>query len=114
MVRHFKLPEEFLTHRLPPSEDPLPLHHARPANKVPRVLAQEGKKYPNFRLQLVANVAELIEEHGQVCGVRYQSTDGWHTMRALLRWERRTLFQSSPARGFRADQDFTTDGHLVV
>jgi 2-polyprenyl-6-methoxyphenol hydroxylase-like FAD-dependent oxidoreductase len=47
-------------------------------------LAQEGKKYPNFRLRMVANVSELIETNGRVSGVRYQSTDGWHEVRALL------------------------------
>jgi 2-polyprenyl-6-methoxyphenol hydroxylase-like FAD-dependent oxidoreductase len=55
-----------------------------PQTKFLEFLAQEGKKYPNFRLRMVANVGELIEENGQVCGVRYQSTDGWHAVRALL------------------------------
>jgi len=55
-----------------------------PQTKFLDFLAREGKKYPNFRLRMVANVGELIEEHGQVCGVRYQSTDGWHAVRALL------------------------------
>jgi 2-polyprenyl-6-methoxyphenol hydroxylase-like FAD-dependent oxidoreductase len=55
-----------------------------PQTKFLEFLAQEGRKYPNFRLRMVANVGELIEENGKVCGVRYQSTDGWHAVRALL------------------------------
>lgn len=55
-----------------------------PQTEFLEFLAAEGKKFPNFRLRMVANVGELWEEDGQVCGVRYQSTDGWHAVRALL------------------------------
>jgi 2-polyprenyl-6-methoxyphenol hydroxylase-like FAD-dependent oxidoreductase len=55
-----------------------------PQTKFLEFLAAEGKKYPNFRLRMVANVGQLIEgEHG-VQGVRYQGTDGWHEVRARL------------------------------
>jgi 2-polyprenyl-6-methoxyphenol hydroxylase-like FAD-dependent oxidoreductase len=47
-------------------------------------LTGEAKKYPNFRLEMLANVLELIVEESQVRGVRYQSPQGWHTVRALL------------------------------
>ena len=47
-------------------------------------LAAEGKKYPNFRLRMVANVGELIEGERGVRGVRYHSTDGWHEVGARL------------------------------
>jgi 2-polyprenyl-6-methoxyphenol hydroxylase-like FAD-dependent oxidoreductase len=55
-----------------------------PQTKFLEFLAAEGKKYPNFHLRMVANVAELIEGEAGVRGVRYQSTHGWHEVRALL------------------------------
>ena len=53
-----------------------------PQTKFLEFLAAEAKKYPGFRLEMVANVGQLIEENGVVRGVRYQSTDGWHEVRA--------------------------------
>ena len=47
-------------------------------------LAAEAKKYPSFRLHMLANVTGLIEDEDGVHGVRYQSTDGWHEIRARL------------------------------
>jgi 2-polyprenyl-6-methoxyphenol hydroxylase-like FAD-dependent oxidoreductase len=55
-----------------------------PQTKFLEFLAAEAKKYPNFRLRMVANVGELIEGPAGVAGVRYQSTDGWHEMGAHL------------------------------
>jgi 2-polyprenyl-6-methoxyphenol hydroxylase-like FAD-dependent oxidoreductase len=55
-----------------------------PQTKFLDFLAEEAKCYPEFHLQMVANAGELIEENGMVRGVRYQSTDGWHEVRALL------------------------------
>jgi 2-polyprenyl-6-methoxyphenol hydroxylase-like FAD-dependent oxidoreductase len=55
-----------------------------PQTKFLEFLAAEGKKYPNFRLRMVANVGELIEAERGVRGVRYQSTDGWHEVGARL------------------------------
>lgn len=55
-----------------------------PQKKFLDFLAAAGRKYPNFRLRMVANVGELIENEGRVVGVRYQSTEGWHEVRALL------------------------------
>ena len=55
-----------------------------PQTKFLEFLAAEGKKYPNFRLRMVANVGELIEGERGVRGVRYQSTDGWHEVGARL------------------------------
>jgi 2-polyprenyl-6-methoxyphenol hydroxylase-like FAD-dependent oxidoreductase len=55
-----------------------------PQTKFLEFLATEAKKYPNFRLRMVANVGELIERAGRVNGVHYQSTDGWHEVRAQL------------------------------
>lgn len=47
-------------------------------------LAAEGAKYRDFRLVMGANVEHLIEEKGQVRGVRYRAADGMHEVRALL------------------------------
>jgi 2-polyprenyl-6-methoxyphenol hydroxylase-like FAD-dependent oxidoreductase len=47
-------------------------------------LTEEAKKYPNFRLLMGANVLELVEDIGGVRGVRYQTPDAWHEVRALL------------------------------
>ncbi len=48
------------------------------------LLTEEAGKYPNFRLVMRANVLKLVEENGVVRGVRYQSPDGWHEVRANL------------------------------
>ena len=55
-----------------------------PQTKFLEFLAAEGGKYPNFDLRMVANVGALVEEGGTVRGVRYQSTEGWHEVRARL------------------------------
>jgi 2-polyprenyl-6-methoxyphenol hydroxylase-like FAD-dependent oxidoreductase len=55
-----------------------------PQTKFLEFLAAEGRKYPNFDLRMVANVGALVEEDGTVRGVRYQSTEGWHEVRARL------------------------------
>lgn len=55
-----------------------------PQTKFLEFLAAEAKKYPEFSLRMVANVETLIEEEGEVRGVRYLGTEGWHEVRALL------------------------------
>jgi 2-polyprenyl-6-methoxyphenol hydroxylase-like FAD-dependent oxidoreductase len=55
-----------------------------PQTKFLEFLAAEARKYPNFQLRMVANVGRLIESDGVVRGVRYQSTNGWYEVRALL------------------------------
>jgi 2-polyprenyl-6-methoxyphenol hydroxylase-like FAD-dependent oxidoreductase len=55
-----------------------------PQTKFLNFLAAEARKYPNFHLRMVANVGALVENEGRVTGVRYQSIDGWHEVRALL------------------------------
>lgn len=47
-------------------------------------LANEAKQFPNFHLITDADVKDLVEANGKVCGVRYQSPNGWHEVRALL------------------------------
>jgi 2-polyprenyl-6-methoxyphenol hydroxylase-like FAD-dependent oxidoreductase len=44
----------------------------------------EAQRFPSYRLLMGARVEELIEEDGQVRGVRYRAHDGWHEVRALL------------------------------
>ncbi|WP_242065500.1 FAD-dependent oxidoreductase [Trichocoleus sp. FACHB-262] len=47
-------------------------------------ITDEAKQYPNFQLVLGANVQELIEENGEIRGVRYRGQGGWHEVRAML------------------------------
>lgn len=49
-----------------------------------RFITEEARRYPNFQLVMGAQVDELIEEEGRVCGVRYRGTDGWYEVRAVL------------------------------
>ena len=55
-----------------------------PQAKFLEFLTEEAGKYRNFRLEMRANVQRLVEEDGVVRGVRFQGTDGWHEVRALL------------------------------
>lgn len=48
------------------------------------LLIAEAARYPTFEVKMVANVRQLIEEHGRVGGVRYQGRDGWHEIHAAL------------------------------
>jgi 2-polyprenyl-6-methoxyphenol hydroxylase-like FAD-dependent oxidoreductase len=47
-------------------------------------IIEEAKHYPNFQLTMSARVEELIEEEGEVRGVRYRDRKGWHEVRARL------------------------------
>lgn len=47
-------------------------------------LTEEARRFPSFQLYMGARVEELIEENGQVRGVRYRAQDGWHELRAEL------------------------------
>lgn len=55
-----------------------------PQTRFLEFVTEEAKRYPNFRLIMRARVKELIEEDGVVRGVRYESKDGLHEVRALL------------------------------
>jgi 2-polyprenyl-6-methoxyphenol hydroxylase-like FAD-dependent oxidoreductase len=48
------------------------------------LLTQEATRYPGFQLLMGANVTDLIREDGVIRGVRYQTDDGIHELRALL------------------------------
>ena len=47
-------------------------------------VTKEAKRYPNFRLEMNAEVRELVEGDGFVRGVRYEAPDGAHEVRADL------------------------------
>jgi 2-polyprenyl-6-methoxyphenol hydroxylase-like FAD-dependent oxidoreductase len=47
-------------------------------------ITDEAKRYQSFQLVMGASAQELIEEDGEVRGVRYRDHDGWHEVRALL------------------------------
>lgn len=47
-------------------------------------ITREAQRYPHFQLVMGAKVQALIEEDGEICGVRYHGRAGWHEVRALL------------------------------
>ncbi|MEO8433541.1 MAG: FAD-dependent oxidoreductase [Pyrinomonadaceae bacterium] len=47
-------------------------------------LTNEAKQHPNFHLLMGASAQELIEENGEVRGVRYRNLEGWHEVTANL------------------------------
>src|ERR687885_1265225 len=47
-------------------------------------ITEEAKHFPNFRLVMGARVRELVEEDGVIRGVRYETEDVRHEVRALL------------------------------
>jgi 2-polyprenyl-6-methoxyphenol hydroxylase-like FAD-dependent oxidoreductase len=55
-----------------------------PQTRFLTFLTSEAQRFPSFRLVMGARVEELLEEDGQVRGLRYRSLDGWHEVRALL------------------------------
>lgn len=55
-----------------------------PQAKFLQFITDEAKCYPDFQLVMGAQVDELIEEHGNVCGVRYYGQDGRCEVRAIL------------------------------
>jgi len=55
-----------------------------PQKNLLELITQEASKYPNFHLEMGANVTELITESGVVRGVRYLRDDVHHEVRAQL------------------------------
>jgi 2-polyprenyl-6-methoxyphenol hydroxylase-like FAD-dependent oxidoreductase len=47
-------------------------------------VTKEAARYPNFRLEMDAEVREFLEEDGAVRGVRYEAPDCAHEVRAAL------------------------------
>jgi 2-polyprenyl-6-methoxyphenol hydroxylase-like FAD-dependent oxidoreductase len=48
------------------------------------MVTTEASTFPNFQMRMGASAQELVEEQGEVRGVRYRSHDGWHEVRARL------------------------------
>ncbi len=55
-----------------------------PQTRFLAFITSEAQCFPSFRLIMGARVEELLEEDGQVRGVRYRAHDGWHEVRAHL------------------------------
>src|SRR5215471_17179415 len=55
-----------------------------PQTRFLTFVTSEAQHFPSFRLVMGARVEALIEEDGQVRGVRYRALDGWHEVRASL------------------------------
>ena len=47
-------------------------------------VTDEAQRYPHFRLVMGARVEQLVKQDGVVRGVRYQASDGWHELQAVL------------------------------
>jgi 2-polyprenyl-6-methoxyphenol hydroxylase-like FAD-dependent oxidoreductase len=64
---------------------PFPYVLTLPQAKLLQLLADERRKYADYRLVMQAQVQELIESDGVVRGVRYQDHESrWHEVRADL------------------------------
>lgn len=64
---------------------PFPFVTMLPQVQLLNLLAEEARKFPNFRLVLGANVQRMVREDGRVCGVQYRGADSaWHELRAPL------------------------------
>ena len=55
-----------------------------PQTRFLEFITSEAQRFPSFHLVMGARVEELLEEDGQVRGVRYRAHDGWHEVRSLL------------------------------
>src|SRR5947208_721251 len=55
-----------------------------PQTRFLEFITNEAQRFPSFHLVMGARVEELLEEDGQVRGVRYRAHDGWHEVRSLL------------------------------
>jgi len=55
-----------------------------PQAKFLEFITSEAQQYPDFHLVMGAQVDELVEKDGKVCGVRYHGHDGWYEVQAVL------------------------------
>ncbi|NJL69297.1 MAG: FAD-dependent oxidoreductase [Oscillatoriales cyanobacterium RU_3_3] len=55
-----------------------------PQVKFLEFITAEAQRYPNFQLVMGANAQELIQENGEICGIRYRGHGGWHEVRSTL------------------------------
>lgn len=65
-------------------DTPYPYITMMPQKNFLEFITEEAGRYPNFRLVMGAKVRELVEADGTVYGVRYESDDGKHEVRARL------------------------------
>ncbi len=65
-------------------DTPYPYITMMPQKDFLEFITEEAGRYPNFRLVMGAKVRELVEADGTVYGVRYESDDGKHEVRARL------------------------------
>ncbi|MEG4318510.1 MULTISPECIES: FAD-dependent oxidoreductase [unclassified Microcoleus] len=55
-----------------------------PQVKFLEFITAEAQRYPNFQLVMGANVQEIIQENGVICGIRYRGHGGCHEVRSTL------------------------------
>ena len=65
-------------------EDKFPYIMMLPQAQFLEFITSKAKHYSHFRLLMGASAQELIEEEGEVRGVRYRDSYGWHEVHALL------------------------------
>lgn len=65
-------------------DTPYPYITMMPQKSFLEFITEEAGRYPNFRLVMGAKARELVEADGTVYGVRYESDDGKHEVRARL------------------------------
>lgn len=65
-------------------DTPYPYITMMPQTSFLEFVTKEAGRYPNFRLIMGAKVRELVDADGTVYGVRYESDDGKHEVRARL------------------------------
>ncbi|HTS13247.1 MAG TPA: FAD-dependent oxidoreductase [Candidatus Limnocylindrales bacterium] len=74
----------FMPLNLQPLKTKFPYILMIPQKDLLDLLTAEAGKYPNFRLEMGANVTGLITENGVVRGVRYEQDGNQRELRALL------------------------------
>jgi 2-polyprenyl-6-methoxyphenol hydroxylase-like FAD-dependent oxidoreductase len=65
-------------------ETPYPYITMMPQTRFLEFVTGEAASHPNFRLVMGASARTLIEEEGEIRGLRFRDGDGLHEIRALL------------------------------
>jgi 2-polyprenyl-6-methoxyphenol hydroxylase-like FAD-dependent oxidoreductase len=63
---------------------PYPYITMMPQTRFLEFVTEEASRHPNFRLVMGASARTLIEEEGEIRGLRYRDGNGLHEIRALL------------------------------
>jgi 2-polyprenyl-6-methoxyphenol hydroxylase-like FAD-dependent oxidoreductase len=93
--RLLELPHRKIRRATLPADPPLSIDFSRLPTRFPYIVlmpqaqflefvTSEAARNPAFTLLMRASARELLVEHGQVRGVRYQGRDGRHEVRAAL------------------------------